>query len=270
MINMIIKKALVSEELNTLIDNMPKGVGSMGYDPWGYHSETLKPAIGVLKWFYDHYFRVETYGLENVPTNGRILIISNHSGQIPTDGMMIGVALATNPNGPRAPRAMVERFVFGVPFVGNFFAQIGSAVGDPVNCIRMLKREQAVIVFPEGVRGASKPYNKRYQLQKFGSGFMHMAMSTHTPIIPVGVAGCEETMPALLNIKPLAKILGLPSVPLTVPFPLPSKIIIHFGKPLEFFGEIENEDMIEDRVGEVKTAVRKLLALSLAKRKGGT
>ncbi len=261
------RKSISSEELGKLVNAMPLSVGSLGYDPWGFNTESAKAGLSVLMWFYDHYFRVSAHGLENVPVTGPVLLVPNHAGQLPTDGMMIGVALATNPRGPRAARAMVERFAFHLPFVGNMLNRVGAVVGDPVNCIRMLQRGEAVIVFPEGARGGGKVFAKRYQLQRFGNGFMHMALSTGALIVPVGVVGSEETMPALINVKPLAKALGWPSFPLTVPFPLPAKFTIRFGEPMRFSGDNLTEEEVTGLVEKVKAEIRRLMDLSLAERK---
>ncbi len=257
---------LLSPDVAELIERVPKPVGSFGYDPWGYHADSLGVAISVFKWLYDHYFRVRAVGLEHVPKSGRVLLIANHSGQLPLDGVLIGIALATNPQGPRAPRAMVERFLPTVPWIGNLLNRWGAVLGDPQNCIKMLERDEPVIVFPEGVRGSGKPFAQRYQLKRFGSGFVHMAMRTGTPIVPVGVVGCEETMPSLGNFKPLARLLGLPYLPLMVPVPLPARVSLHFGAPIVFADDATSEREIDDRANRVKLAVRDLIDQGLADR----
>lgn len=93
----LLKKALVSDDTEAIVNKIPKPVGSFGYDPWGYNTETFKLALSVFKPIYEKYFRVEAVGLENVPQQGRLLIIANHSGQLPIDGALVGYALATNP-----------------------------------------------------------------------------------------------------------------------------------------------------------------------------
>ncbi|MBI9074024.1 MAG: acyltransferase family protein [Desulfatibacillum sp.] len=264
----LLKKAFVSSEIEEVHNRITKEVGSFGYDAWGYSRDGAAVCLGVFKTLYDHYFRVEAEGLENIPKQGRVLIIANHSGQLPMDGALIGIAIATNPHGPRAPRTMIERFFPMVPFVGNLLNMGGAVIGDPINCLRMLRREECVVVFPEGVRGSGKSFKKRYKLQRFGFGFMHIAMETNTPIIPVGVVGCEETMPSLANIKPLANLLGLPYVPIAIPFPLPSKVYLNFGKPLQFEGEVEKEKQVIENVEVVKDAIRGLIDKGLAQKSG--
>ncbi len=263
-----LRQRIITPEIERCIERIPKPVGSFGYDPWGYNKEGVKLWMSLFKPLYDYYFRVEAFGLEHIPPQGRALIIANHGGQLPIDGGMIGVALCTNPHGPRAPRAMIERWIPTLPFIGNALNEAGAVIGDPENCARMLRNEEAVIVFPEGVRGAGKSYKKRYQLQRFGHGFMHLAMQEKTPIIPVGVVGCEEAIPSLGNAKLLAKLLGMPYFPLALPFPLPTKIILEFGQPLYFEGEITSEEDVEYNVKQVEAAIKKLIQKGLARRKG--
>jgi len=258
---------LVPDEMKTHTANMKKPVGSFGYDPWGFSIDDATISLSILKIIHAKYFRVEAHGLENIPAQGRIMVIPNHSGQLPMDGVLLGVSMSTNPNGPRAAKAMIERFFPTVPFLGNFLNQVGGVVGDPLNCTKMLKQEEAVIIFPEGVKGSGKMYKDRYQLQRFGNGFMHLAMNTNTPIIPVGIVGCEETMPAIANIKPLAKLLGLPYVPVAPLIPLPAKVIFNIGKPMHFTGNVDNEDKVTQKVNQVKDMINVLIKKGLSERK---
>ncbi len=261
----MLKKKLVSPELDAQVSDIPKTLGSFGYDPWGYSSDSLMISMSIFSHLYTHYFRTQAIGLENIP-KGRVLIIANHSGQIPIDGLLIGYAMATNPHGPRAARAMIERWVPTVPFVGNILNELGAVIGDPVNCAKMLRKEEAVIVFPEGVRGSGKVFRKRYQLQHFGTGFMHLALSENTPIVPVGVVGCEETLPSFMNIKPLATAFNMPYFPLTLPFPMPAKVRLYFGKPMHFTGGDVDEEQTKVYVDQVKESISELIDQGLKER----
>jgi len=262
-----VKDRVVSPEVDQIIDALPRqNVGSQGYDPWGLNLDTAKIGFQAVRWLYHDYFRVQASGLENVPASGRLLIIGNHSGQLPMDGILVGYSIATNPNGPRLPRAMIERWFPTVPFLGNLMNSLGGVIGDPLNCAKMLEREEAIVVYPEGIRGSGKPYRLRYQLQRFGHGFMHLAMEHRTPIVPVGIVGCEETMPSLTNIKPLAKLLGMPYFPLAPLLPLPAKVHLNFGKPMVYENDAKNEGEVEKRVEQVKDAIRDLIDTGLAQR----
>jgi 1-acyl-sn-glycerol-3-phosphate acyltransferase len=260
-------KRLVTPEIEEMIAKMPKPVGTFGYDPWGYNENLVKLGLGFARLLYNHYFRVVAHGLEHIPKKGRVLIIANHSGQLPMDGILIGCALATNAHGPRAARAMIERFFPTVPYLGNILNSWGAVIGDPINCVKMLEADEAIIVFPEGVRGSGKLYRDRYQLQRFGNGFMHLALQTKTPIVPVGVVGCEETMPAVANIAPLAKLLNVPYVPVAPPLPLPARVYLNFGDPMHFRGSADNEDAVTERVEKVKDRIRALIDKGLSERK---
>ncbi|MCK5859902.1 lysophospholipid acyltransferase family protein [Abyssibacter sp.] len=257
---------IVGAEIHDTIDRLPKVLGSFGFDPWGYNRSTAKLSLAGAGWLFDHYFRVRVEGLEHIPPTGRVMMVPNHSGQLPLDGVMLGVAMARNPAGPRAPRAMIERFFPTVPFLGNFMNGLGAVVGDPVNCGAMLEHEEAIIVFPEGIRGSGKVWHKRYQLQRFGTGFMHLAMRHRTPIVPVGIVGCEETMPSFSDLKPLARPLGLPYIPLGPLLPLPARVSLHIGEPLRFDNDCEHEHDIAPRIEQVKSEIRKLIRRGLEQR----
>lgn len=260
-------KYLIGAETAALLDAQPKQLGSRGFDPWGFNYEHAKAALGLVRPLYEKYFRVEAYGLENLPRDGRLLVIPNHAGQVPMDGVLVGYAMSTNPHGPRIPRTMIERFFPTIPWLGNLMNSAGAVIGDPINCIKMLRRDEAIIVFPEGVRGSGKPFRKRYQLQRFGNGFMHLAMETGTPIVPVGVVGCEESMPSLGSLDPIAKLLGIPYLPIALPVLMPTKVILHFGKPMHFDNQVQTEQQVTERVREVKAEIRKLIEQGLEKRK---
>ncbi|KZX76045.1 glycerol acyltransferase [Oleiphilus sp. HI0009] len=262
-----LKKQLVSQELDEKLDRIEKPVGSLGYDPWGFNTDMNKIVFSLFSNIYDKYFRVETSGLEHIPNDGPVLIIANHSGQLPIDGTLIGYAVANRDHAPRYPRAMIERFFPTVPYIGNMLNQLGAVLGDPTNCAKMLENGEAVIVFPEGIRGSGKMYKDRYQLQRFGNGFVRLAMEHNTPIVPVGVVGCEETIPAIANIKPLAKLLGVPYVPVALPFIFPAKVHLNFGKPIYFENEELTEDQVIRRVEKVKKSIGQLIAKGLEQRK---
>jgi 1-acyl-sn-glycerol-3-phosphate acyltransferase len=266
MLKQALHRMLIPPRLEALLDATAKPVGSLGYDRWGFRSDTNRWGVGTAKLLYDHFFHAEALGLENIPASGRVLIISNHSGYLPVDAILIGVALCTNPHAPRMPRAMIERFLPTIPYIGNWMNAVGAVVGDVQNCIDMLNQDEAVMVFPEGVRGTGKGYLRRYQLQRFGCGFLNLALETGTPIVPVGVAGCEESLPMFGNIRALARAVALPYVPVALPFPLPTKVVISFGKPMHFSGPVVSEARTRAHVEEVKAAIRELINQGLARR----
>jgi 1-acyl-sn-glycerol-3-phosphate acyltransferase len=227
-------------------------------------------AIAPILWLYKRYFRVEVHGIERVPATGRVLLVANHSGQLPFDAAMIGLSLLVERDPPRFVRALLERWVPTLPFYSTAMARLGQVVGTPDNCRRLLAAEEAILVFPEGVRGLNKPWSERYRLQKFGRGFMRLALESGVPVVPVGFVGAEEQAPALVDLRPLARLLSMPAFPMTLlPFPLPARHRIWFGEPLHFEGSPEAEDPeIDAKVEQVRTAVNALLEQGLAARTG--
>lgn len=244
-----------------------------GFDAFGMGRDQVRTAVRVAGWLYRHYFRAEAKGLEHVPTSGRVLIVSNHSGQLPYDGMVISAACMLDAAQPRLLRSMVEHFVPTVPFASYLMARWGQIIGTPENCRRLLEADEAILVFPEGARGISKPFSKRYQLAPFGLGFMRLALATNTPIVPVAVIGAEEQAPAV-NLRVVAKLLGTPSFPV-VPYPpfvgvvpLPVKYRLHFGEPMVFTGDPDDDDeAITDKVTAVKRRIESLIHVGLRERK---
>ncbi|HME90397.1 MAG TPA: lysophospholipid acyltransferase family protein [Myxococcaceae bacterium] len=241
-----------------------------GVDPFGFDLDYAMAAIAPFLWLYKNYFRVETHGVDKVPP-GRVLLVANHSGQLPLDGAMIEVALMIEADPPRVVRSMVERWVQTLPYVSTFMARVGQIVGTPENCRRLLAAEEAILVFPEGVRGLGKLWPQRYRLQDFGLGFMRLALETNTPMVPVAVIGAEEQAPALVNLKPLAKLLGFPYLPLTptgVPLPLPTKYHLYFGDPMHFAGRPDDEDAeLDKKVARVKAQLQAMIERGLRERK---
>jgi len=256
----------------TKLRALPARQNEYGYDSFGFNREDAKVAALAARFFHRDYFRVESHGIEHVP-DGRVLLISNHSGQLPFDGIGIGGALLFDRDPPRVVRAMVEKFVPTVPFISYLFARWGQITGTPENCVRLLEEEQAILVFPEGARGISKPFSKRYQLQEFGLGFMRLALETKTPVVPIAVVGAEEQAPAI-NIETVAKLIGAPSFPVSPvpPFlpllPLPTKYRIYFGEAQTFDGDPDDDDeVIEDKVKVVRNRIQSMIQVGLKERK---
>jgi 1-acyl-sn-glycerol-3-phosphate acyltransferase len=258
----------LNEEIRERIAASPIELNTYGYDPWGFNPDVARRALLVLGLFYRYYFRARTYGIERLPA-GRMLVIGNHAGQIAIDAAMIGVATVLDADPPRPLRGMGEYWLPTLPFFNVFMARVGGVVGTPKNCIDILEHGEAVIAFPEGVRGMNKPFSQRYQLQEFGYGFMRLALQTNTPIVPVAVVGSEEQVPSLANLMPLARLLGMPAFPLvTTLFPYPVRYHIYFGEPMEFRGNSNDEDeVIGKKVAQVKERIHDMLQAGLRQRR---
>jgi 1-acyl-sn-glycerol-3-phosphate acyltransferase len=213
-------------------------------DEWGFDEEFAEAVYPFFDFLYEVWWRVQATGVENVPSHGRALVVSNHSGSLfPFDAtMLVGAIMKEHPL-PRWPRPMVLNWAFELPFLSFFMRKVGGVPASPFNAIRLLEQDEIVMVFPEGVKGTGKPFSERYRLQRFGrGGFVEVALRTGSPIVPVAVVGAEEIYPKIADSQLLAKLLGAPFVPITptLPWlgplgliPLPSRWRIEFCEPID-------------------------------------
>lgn len=249
--------------------------GEHGVDPFGLDPAWAKYALATASFFYRFYFRAETFDVDRLPP-GRVLLVSNHSGQLPFDGMMIGASLFLEAEPPRIMRSMVEKWTQTLPFVSTTYARLGQVVGVPENARRLLDQGEAILVFPEGTKGISKRFADRYKLADFGLGFLRLALATRTPIVPIAVVGAEEQYISLGNLPRVARLLHMPSFPVIpqvlipgMQLPLPVKYRIYYGEPLTFEGDPDDDDaVIEEKVARVKASIEKMIERGLAERPG--
>lgn len=267
----------LQSDLEDRLAKLPNRINEYGYDPYGLSPDWMRTLMLPSLWLYRNYFRAETFGIENVPA-GRVLVIANHAGQLPFDGAMLQTALLLEAEPPRLARAMGEFWIPQIPGFSILAARGGAMVGTPENCVHMLEKEECVVVFPEGVRGMNKLFSQRYELQRFGLGFMRLALETDTPIVPVGIVGSEEQQPGLANLDGVGRALGMPALPITYTFPwlgplgllpLPVKYRLYFGAPLHFDGDANDEDaVIQEKVDRVRAGIDALLQRGLRERAG--
>jgi 1-acyl-sn-glycerol-3-phosphate acyltransferase len=211
-------------------------IDEFGFDP-EFNSAVVLP---LARAFYEHWFRVEMHGLEHVPNTGSALIVANHSGTLPLDGLMLQVGLHDNMG--RDLRLLGADLIYQVPMLGHLSRKSGHTLACKADADRLLDKGELVGVFPEGFKGVGKPYRDRYKLQRFGrGGFVGTALRAQTPIIPCAIVGAEEIYPKIADLRPLARLLGFPYFPITPTFPLlglfgliplPSKWMIQFGAPV--------------------------------------
>jgi len=217
--------------------------GEYSQDEWGFDEEFIEIVYPLFELMYARWWRVTTTGVDHIPAHDRALLVANHAGVLPWDATMMSVAIQKNHPLPRYPRFMVLDWAFRLPWVSAFMRRVGGVVASPYNAMRLLEQGHLVMVFPEGSKGAGKPFSERYRLQRFGrGGFVELALRTGSPIIPVAVVGSEEIYPKLGESRLLARLVGAPYVPLTPTFPwlglagtvpLPSKWRIEFCEPID-------------------------------------
>lgn len=251
-------------------------VDDFGFDQH-FTEHVFLPAMRVL---FEKWFRVEVTGIENIPTEGGALLVANHAGALPIDALMTSVAVHDNHPQHRFLRLLAADLALESPFVGQFARRTGSTLACTADAERLLRGGELTGVWPEGFKGIGKLYKDRYKLQRFGrGGFVTTALRAAVPIVPVSIVGSEEIYPMLADLKPLARLMGLPYIPVTPMFPalgplglvpLPSKWHIHFGKPIETsqYDEQAADDpmVIFDLTDRVREEIQQTLFRMLSRR----
>jgi 1-acyl-sn-glycerol-3-phosphate acyltransferase len=213
-------------------------VDEFGFDPH-LNNAVFLPILRVL---FNSWFRVEVSGIENLPAEGAALIVANHAGVLPFDGLMTSVAVHDKHPTHRDLRLLAADMVFDMPVMGQAARKAGHTMACTADAHRLLAAGELTAVFPEGYKGLGKKFRDRYKLQRFGrGGFVSAALRAKAPIIPCSIVGSEEIYPMIADVKLLARLLGLPYFPVTPLFPLagpaglvplPSKWHIQFGEPI--------------------------------------
>ena len=235
----------------------------------------------LVDFFYRYWFRAEVEGIENVPSAGGALLVSNHAGALPPDAAMISKAIREEHPHPRPVNITVEHFFKGYPGASMLMPKIGCVPAHPANVDRLLYDEgQLVLVFPEGRKGTEKLYKDRYRLRRFGrGGFVEAAMRSRVPVVPIAVVGAEEAAPVFAQLSLLRRLTGLLYFPITPTFPhfgllgmfgyLPVKFRIRFLEPLRFDepGLHEDKALVQTVSHEVRARIQESLWDMLGKRK---
>jgi 1-acyl-sn-glycerol-3-phosphate acyltransferase len=235
-------------------------------DRWGRSESVREMARTIYDPLYRYWFRAEWEGLEHIPRRGGALLVANHAGAIPADAPAIMHGVETELSRP--VYGLAEFLFRDVPVIGTMWARAGGVTAHPENAYRLLHDDgQLVLVFPEGVKGTGKLYRDRYQLRRFGrGGFVEIAMRSGVPVVPIAVVGAEESMPIVWKSARLAKILGVPYVPLTVnmlmfgPLGLlayfPAKFKFRVLPPVHFGVDPDQERYSRSRVMEEADRIR--------------
>jgi 1-acyl-sn-glycerol-3-phosphate acyltransferase len=216
---------------------------------------------------YRWYFRTRCFGLENLP-RCPFMLVSNHGSHVLSwDGANIVTACLLDANPPRLVHAMAEHRLMELPILGRAARRIGAVDGNRPACIDLLRGGAAVLTFPEGARALARRFRDRYRMAPFSRGFVHVALETGVPIVPVAVIGAEEEAPLLANPAWLRRLVRTPVAPITPTLfvPLPVRYRIHFGTPLRLSGPA-TADCVTREVDRVREALERLVRYGLATR----
>jgi 1-acyl-sn-glycerol-3-phosphate acyltransferase len=262
----------VDSEVRDRLDQLEIPFNSYGVDPYGISKAYLGPSFTALKFFFKHYFSVESHGIENVPARGRVMLVGNHSGGVALDGAMVVASQFLEMNPPRLAQGMAEKFLNKVPFASQITNRCGHLTGLPEHAERFLADERMLMVFPEGARGTAKLFKERYSLVHFGTGFVRLAMKMKTPIVPFAFLGGGEAIPTISNAVSIGKLLGVPYIPVTpwlFAVPIPAKLEVYYSKPMVFEGTGSEEDeVVYGHVEKVKERIAGLIDVGRRRRRG--
>lgn len=262
----------VDPEVRERLERLEIPFNEYGVDPYGISKQYLGPSLTALKFFFRHYFSVESHGIDNVPRHGRVMLVGNHSGGVAIDGAMVHASQFLEMNPPRLAHAMAEKFLNKIPFASQITNRCGHLTGLPEHAERLLADERMLMVFPEGARGTAKLFKERYSLVHFGTGFMRLAMKMKTPVVPFAFLGGGEAVPTISNAVSIGKLLGVPYIPVTpwlVAVPLPAKLEVYYSAPMFFDGTgAEEDEVVNANVEKVKSRIAHLIDVGRRRRKG--
>jgi 1-acyl-sn-glycerol-3-phosphate acyltransferase len=225
-------------------------------------------APGAMMTLMAKYFRLTIEGAENIPRTGPVIIAPNHSGFSGLDAMILAHQIRQITG--RQPRILTHNFWFKARITAVPAQKLGFIEATFANGLKILRKRQPIVLFPEGELGNFKPTIRAYDLQEFKRGFIRMAILAGSPIVPTLVIGAEETN---INLAQLAlsrvfRGLRLP-LPLNI-LPLPVKWKIVFLPPVDLPYAPESADDAElarELADEIRTSMQTALNRELRRRK---
>jgi 1-acyl-sn-glycerol-3-phosphate acyltransferase len=273
-----------AEQVHRVLDSLRRrATGDYEVDDFGFDPElTEKILMPLFKPLWKSYWRAEWLGTSNVPSKGAAVLVPNHAGVVPVDALVLKFGLLDVHPAHRHVRLLAADLAFRLPLIAPLARKMGATLACDEDATRLLEAGELLAVFPEGYKGVGKGWRNRYRLQRFGrGGFVELALRTGAPIVPVAIVGSEEIYPMIANVRPLARIAGLPYFPVTPFFPwlgplgmvpLPSKWIIEFGKPIQTdrypAGAWQDPMLVFELTDRVRDAIQQMLHRNLTRRRG--
>jgi 1-acyl-sn-glycerol-3-phosphate acyltransferase len=214
-----------------------------------YIRETL-PGLWMLASLY---FRAEVRGLQNIPEEGPVLLVGNHSGgNLTPDTHVFTLAFSTYFGVERKFHQLAHNLVLSMPGLSRL-RKYGTVAATPENAQRALDAGAALLVYPGGDYEVHRPTWESARVDFGGrKGFIRLAKEKKVPLVPVVAIGGQETALFLSRGERIAKLLGLDRmfrlkvlpVSLALPWglnvgdmlghiPLPAKITIQVLEPID-------------------------------------
>lgn len=249
-------------------------------DEFGFQLETFAFWEPIFRFLNEEYFKCTFHGLENLPPEGRAILVGNHSGLLPLDGAMLTMAAVNQCSSPRRIRFLATDWFFSLPGLREWSMGTGQVRATLDNAKKLLADEEIVGIYPEGIRGVGKTFRERYRMHDWHPGFVQLAIQTQSPVIPVATIGGDEIFPNFANSKTLSQMLRMPFFPLTLTFPwlpfplpfmpLPVRWLFRIHKPIDlgYPAEKANDRKLCSRIAkELQYTIQKDLNELLRERK---
>ena len=233
------------------------------------------------------YFRAQVEGLNNIPEEGPVLIVGNHSGgNMTPDSMVFMLAFNTYFGVERPVYALAHSLVTSWPVVGQLARRWGIVTAGPTAAEFALERGDCVLVYPGGDVETHRPWTARHEIRFDGrKGFLKLAMATGAPIVPVVSVGGQDTYFPLSDGRGIAKALGLDRlarlkvlpISLALPWglnvgdflghiPLPAKIRMEVLEPIDVNKRFGTDADLDEAYDYVTTRMQEALTALAAER----
>jgi 1-acyl-sn-glycerol-3-phosphate acyltransferase len=187
-----------------------------GSDDWleAWDPEYIRTTLPTLRLFSDVYHRAEVRGLANIPEEGPVLLVGNHSGgTLISDTFVFSQAFYDHFGPLRRFHQLAHDLVFQLPGVRASLSRFGTVPASPENMARALERDAALLVYPGGDHETYRPSWQSAKIDFAGrTGFVRLAIEHDVPIVPVVAIGGQETALFLGRGRRLARLLRLDSL----------------------------------------------------------
>lgn len=178
-------------------------------------------------------FRIRYFGQNNIPKKGGILMVANHQSHL--DPPLIGAGC------PRQMNFVARKTLFDIPILGPLIAKLraipidrdGMGISGIKESLRRLKHGEPILLFPEGTRSQTG------EIAPFLPGFTALAIRSKAAIVPAAIDGAYQAWPRSRK------------------FPLPGRVDVCFGPPIE--PELVKQLSERDLLQTVETRVRECL-----------
>ena len=204
--------AAMAGDLLGAIDPLGDSNGGRPADPLdAWDPDYIRKTLPSLRLFSELYHRAEVRDLRNVPREGPVLLVGNHSGgTLIADTFVFAQGFYDHFGPLRRFHQLAHDLVFKLPGARATLSRYGTVPASPENMARALERDAALLVYPGGDHETYRPTWESAEIDFAGrTGFVRLALEHRTPIVPVVAIGGQETALFLGQGRQIAKLLQL-------------------------------------------------------------